>query len=214
METTTSFLNIFQQKYCRRSSHLSDLPSWADLGPIMAQLTLTPAVIYYVKNQMQNEIGFLNRKVEALEELKRNISAPEDERNRILAESFSLDMQDAVVAYQRLYGGTNAKMADVMSKEERRTAFESDLVQSILELQSVADEITDLRKGRETLLSDIEKSTEAMKESNEALAQRTARQGIEPSFSLHSELSNIFYVIRMLIVAPIVIIYQLTPHPC
>lgn len=156
-----------------------DIPSWADLGPIMAQLTLTPAVIYYVKNQMQNEIGFLNRKVEALEELKRNISAPEDERNRLLAEAFSVDMQDAVVAYQRLYGGTNAKMADVMSKEERRTAFESEIVQSILELQSVADDVNELKKEREILLSDIERSTEAMTESNDALSQRTTRQGIK-----------------------------------
>lgn len=179
METTTSFLNILSSKNCFRSSRLLDIPSWADLGPIMAQLTLTPAVIYYVKNQMQNEIGFLNRKVEALEELKRNISAPEDERNRLLAEAFSVDMQDAVVAYQRLYGGTNAKMADVMSKEERRTAFESEIVQSILELQSVADDVNELKKEREILLSDIERSTEAMTESNDALSQRTTRQGIK-----------------------------------
>ena len=191
-----------------------DLPSWADLGPIMAQLTLTPAVIYYVKNQMQNEIGFLNRKVEALEELKRNISAPEDERNRLLAESFSVDMQDAVVAYQRLYGGTNAKMADVMSKEERRTAFESDLVQSILELQSVADEINDLKKGREILLSDIEKSTVAMMASKDALEKRTARQGIKRTFYPYSESLNTFYVMRVLIVAPIVITHPFFCHQC
>lgn len=180
MKPVTSFIHVTKSKIDNRSrciSKINVLPPWADLSSVIAQLTLTPAVVYYMRNQMQEEVVILNQKVEDLEQTMQNSTTTYQEKQGVIAQGFSDDMRSALVAYQKLYGGTNAKIADVISNDEKRTAFEGELVSSISKLQNLAGDIFDLKKGSELIKSDFDNSLQAMKDNTAQLLKQQSDQG-------------------------------------
>ena len=153
------------------------LPSWAEIGPIMAQLTFTPAAIYYIKNQMQEEVIVLDRKVQDLEQSIANSTSDYQEKQNEIAGDFSKDMRTAVTAYQKLYGGTSAKVTSVIMNESNRAAFRDEIESSIMKLQDVAGLISELKKGGNSLRSDVENSIQFMRDTTDMLLNQQKLQG-------------------------------------
>lgn len=160
-----------------KNTRIFVLPSWAELGPIMAQLTFTPAAIYYIKNQMQEEVKVLDRKVQELEQSMADSTSEMNEKQSEIAEEFSNDMRSAVTAYQKLYGGTSAKVTSVIMNESNRAAFRDEIESSIMKLQDVAGLISELKKGGNSLRSDVETSIQFMRDTTDMLLNQQKIQG-------------------------------------
>lgn len=163
--------------HCVKNTRIFVLPSWAELGPIMAQLTFTPAAIYYIKNQMQEEVKVLDRKVQELEQSMADSTSEINEKQSEIAEEFSNDMRSAVTAYQKLYGGTSAKVTSVIMNESNRAAFRDEIESSIMKLQDVAGLISELKKGGNSLRSDVETSIQFMRDTTDMLLNQQKIQG-------------------------------------
>lgn len=179
MSLSASFKNIFETRTNhRRGNFIEALPFWSDLGSVMAQLTLTPALIYYIKNQMQEEVVVLNQKVENMEQTMQNATTRYQEKKSAISQVFSDDMRSAVTTYQRLYGGTNEKIASAMMNDERRSSFEQKLLVSMSEVQDLESAITELRDEGRILRSKVESTVEVLDGTFETLRKQQTDQGI------------------------------------
>jgi hypothetical protein len=175
---SASYKNVFESRTThRRGNVITVLPIWTELGSVMAQLTLTPALIYYVKNQMQEEVVTLNDKVVKLEQSMQNATTRSQDKKSAIAQVFSDDMRSAVTAYQRLYGGTNEKILSAMNNEEKRSSFEQKLLVSLAEVEGLDQDISDLREEGKVLRSNVESSLETMGGAFDVLRKQQQEQG-------------------------------------
>ena len=178
MTPSASFKNVFESRTeHRRGNVITVLPIWTELGSVMAQLTLTPALIYYVKNQMQEEVVTLNQKVLKMEQSMQNATTLSQEKKSAISQVFSDDMRSAVTTYQRLYGGTNEKILSAMTNEEKRVSFEQKLLVSLAEVQGLDQDILDLREEGKVLRSKVESSLTTMGGTFETLRKDQLEQG-------------------------------------
>jgi hypothetical protein len=203
---SASYKNVFESRTNhRRGNVITVLPIWTELGSVMAQLTLTPALIYYVKNQMQEEVVTLNEKVVKMEQSMQNATTRSQEKKSAIAQVFSDDMRSAVTTYQRLYGGTNEKILSAMSNEEKRSAFEQKLLVSLAEVKDLDQDIADLREEGKVLRSKVESSVDAMGGTFETLRKQQIEQGtgglvvdsFGPNFILLSDTSTLTIKMRI-----------------
>lgn len=153
------------------------LPIWADLGTVIAQLTLAPAAVYYIRNQMQEEVVVLNQRVVDMEESMQNSSLAYQKSQTDLSQTFANNMKSSVTTYQRLYSGMNSKIDDVISNAERRSSFEVELTASISELEGIANDILELKKGGKISKLLIEKSLLNLMEGTDKLKKLQSDQG-------------------------------------
>ena len=175
---SASYKNVFESRTThRRGNVITVLPIWTELGSVMAQLTLTPALIYYVKNQMQEEVVTLNDKVVKMEQSMQNATTRSQDKKSAIAQVFSDDMRSAVTAYQRLYGGTNEKILSAMNNEEKRSSFEQKLLVSLAEVEGLDQDISDLREEGKVLRSNVESSLETMGGAFDVLRKQQLEQG-------------------------------------
>lgn len=178
MTLSASFRTVFGSRTNhRRGNVISVLPIWTEYGSVMAQLTLTPALFYYVKNQMQEEVVTLNQKVANMERLMSNVTARSQEKRNAISQVFSDDMRSAVTTYQRLYGGTNEKILSALTNEEKRSSFEQRLLASLGQVQNFDQDISDLKEEGKVLRSKVESTLETMGGTSDELRKNQIAQG-------------------------------------
>lgn len=136
---------------------------------MIAQLTVAPAVVYYMRNQMQGELNIMSQKVADYEGIASNSSILYDESQIQMKEQFSNDMKSAVSTYQQLYSGISRKIDKVISNAEKGAAFEEELIASMSALQGLASDIYELKKGGEVTKAMMEKLLLNMRNSTDIL---------------------------------------------
>ena len=156
------------------SQELRVLPPWADIATVAAQISIvTPALV-----QMYNfrkKIDELDDKFSKLEQA--NQTSPAVVGDSTLVEGFSMDMKKALSAYQELYGSMSKQIDTILSNEEKRSAFESDLVSSISDLQGLSSDISDLKKDNIALKNNFESTSQSIRASADNIRKEQADQG-------------------------------------
>ena len=180
LELVTSLVgikNFGDVSSIRHFSNLYVVPVWADIGTVIAQLTLAPAAVYYMRNQMQEEVLVLNQKVADMEESMQNTSLAYQKSQTDLSQTFANNMKSSVTAYQKLYNGMNVKIDDIIISTEKRSVFEEELTESISELEGIANDILKLKKGGKISKSLMEVSLQNMTERIAELKEQQLLQG-------------------------------------
>ena len=180
LELVTSLVgikNFGDVSSIRHFSNLYVVPVWADIGTVIAQLTLAPAAVYYMRNQMQEEVLVLNQKVADMEESMQNTSLAYQKSQTDLSQTFANNMKSSVTAYQKLYNGMNVKIDDIIINTEKRSVFEEELTESISELEGIANDILKLKKGGKISKSLMEVSLQNMTERIAELKEQQLLQG-------------------------------------
>jgi hypothetical protein len=179
IESSVSFVRINSPvhgmvRIAPRVYELNVLPPWSEVATIAAQLSIvTPAVIQMV--YFRKQIEELDDKYQQLEvSTKISDEATQDD---IVVEGFSKDMKEALAAYKELYGSMSEQIDMILTTEEKRSAFEAELVESITGLQSLSGDITDLKGENKALRNFLESATQSQKASNENIKRQQLEQG-------------------------------------
>lgn len=156
------------------TQELGVLPPWADLATVAAQISIvTPALV-----QMYNfrkKIDELDEKFDKLEQTNQTSSAVAADST--LVEGFSMDMKKALAAYQDLYGSMSKQIDAILTNEEKRSVFESDLVSSIAELQGLNGDIITLKNENIALKNNFESTSQSIRASTDNIRKEQNEQG-------------------------------------
>ena len=161
----------------RQSCSLSVLPLWADIGTVVAQLTIAPAAVYYIRNQMQEEVISLSQKIENIEQSNQNITQMTLENDQINSRSFAGNMKGAVGAYQKLYSNLMGKVNNVMINNDNRADFNQKLKTSIATLQSLENDILKLKNDDVEIEKEMGFSFQDMRNEIEGLLRKESERG-------------------------------------
>ena len=161
----------------RQSCSLSVLPIWADIGTVVAQLTIAPAAVYYIRNQMQEEVISLSQKIENIEQSNQNITQMTLENDQINSRSFAGNMKGAVGAYQKLYSNLMGKVNNVMINNDNRADFNQKLKTSIATLQSLENDILKLKNDDVEIEKEMGFSFQDMRNEIEGLLRKESERG-------------------------------------
>jgi hypothetical protein len=179
MESSVSFVRINSPVHAMARivppvHELNVLPPWSEVATIAAQLSIvTPAVIQMV--YFRKQIEELDDKYQQLE-VSTKISSEVTQDDQVV-EGFSKDMKEALAAYKELYGSMSEQIDMILTNEEKRSAFEAELVESITGLQSLSVDITDLKGENKVLRNFLESATQSQKASNENIKRQQLEQG-------------------------------------
>lgn len=179
MESSVSFVRINSPVHGMARivppvHELNVLPPWSEVATIAAQLSIvTPAVIQMV--YFRKQIEELDDKYQQLE-VSTKISSEVTQDDQVV-EGFSKDMKEALAAYKELYGSMSEQIDMILTNEEKRSAFEAELVESITGLQSLSVDITDLKGENKVLRNFLESATQSQKASNENIKRQQLEQG-------------------------------------
>jgi hypothetical protein len=180
MESSVSFVRINSPvhgmaRIAPPAFELNVLPPWSEVATIAAQLSIvTPAVIQMV--YFRKQIEELDDKYQQLE-VSTKISGEVSQDDTVVVEGFSKDMKEALAAYKELYGSMSEQIDMILTTEEKRSAFEAELVESITGLQSLSGDITDLKGENKALRNFLESATQSQKASNENIKRQQLEQG-------------------------------------
>ena len=177
MSRIASSVNTEVHPCKRQSCSLSVLPLWADIGTVVAQLTIAPAAVYYIRNQMQEEVTLLNQKIENIEQSNQNITQMSLENDQINSRSFAGNMKGAVGAYQKLYSNLMGKVNNVMINSDNRADFNQKLKKSIATLQSLENDILKLKNDDQEIEKEMGFSFQDMRNEIEGLLRKESERG-------------------------------------
>ena len=175
---TRSYVQIPYHLYGSRSTlstqALQVLPPWSELATVAAQISIvTPALIqmYYFRKKI-DELGDKYEKLE-----QSTLNTTQIVQDDSLAVGFSNDMRQALAAYQELYGSMSAQIDTILTNEEKRAVFESDLVSSITGLQVLSSDVTELRKENTLLRNNFESTSQSIRASTDNIKKQQIEQG-------------------------------------
>lgn len=156
-------------------NELNVLPPWSEVATIAAQISIvTPAVIQMI--YFRKQIDELDDKYQQLE-VATKISSDVVQDDTVV-EGFSKDMKEALAAYKELYGSMSEQIDMILTNEEKRLVFETELVESITGLQSLSGDITELKGENKALRNFLESATQSQKASNENIKRQQLEQGV------------------------------------
>lgn len=179
MEFTASFVRITPPasgmvRIVPPVCELNVLPPWSEVATIAAQLSIvTPAVIQMV--YFRKQIGELDDKYQQLEVSSKISSEVTQDETQV--EGFSKDMKEALAAYKELYGSMSEQIDMILTNEEKRSAFETELVDSIAGLQNLSGDINDLKGENIALRTFLETASQSQKASNDNIKRQQLDQG-------------------------------------
>lgn len=154
---------------------LNVLPPWSEFATVAAQLSIvTPAVIQMFK--FRKQIDDLGSKYDRLESATTKAAA--ENPDEAIVEGFSKDMKDALAAYKDLYGTMSEQIDSILTNEEIRTSFESDLVESIAELQALSTDVNELRSENKALQMSLDSAAQSQKDSFDNIKKQQLAQGM------------------------------------
>ena len=123
----------------------------------------------------RKKIDELDEKFDKLEQTNQTSSAVAADST--LVEGFSMDMKKALAAYQDLYGSMSKQIDAILTNEEKRSVFESDLVSSIAELQGLNGDIITLKNENIALKNNFESTSQSIRASTDNIRKEQNEQG-------------------------------------